>query len=658
MTTPLHIMVFGVSGAQLGHFGVEDADTLRYVQNEGQQELKRALDGRASDMSLLLGSRALEARWLPLRGGRADVIGAVLLIDAASRGTLAEQELSQRRQFQNLILRLSSHLIDLRDPEIDQGIQHALEAIGTHVDADRAYVFRFSEDSTVMVNTHEWCAPGVESQIDSLQARNASELPWWTERLRRHEVICVPRVRDLGVDAAAEKAVLLERSTQSVAAVPLLQDRRLEGFVGFDVVRAEKTWTDDDIVLLGIVGKMLVMALYRQRAAQERRALQMQLIQARSLENVSKLAGGVAHDFNNYLAVILNYATLIQQRAPDGELRTFASELLDSATQAADLTRQLLITGRRGQNEPMVLDLNEVLESLERLVRRTLGELVTLTLKLDSSIGLIRIGRAHLEQAVLNLVLNARDAMPTGGAMVIETGTVERSKEDAEQGVNGAPGRYAACRLTDTGVGMSEDVAIRACDPFFTTKAPHASGLGLSTVHSIVNQVGGRLCLSSTPGVGTTVEILLPEVDGPPSAGPPRSPEIGTILGHGEKVLVVEDSASLRRLVVRTLADGGYQVLQAASPSEALSVCEQSSDSVDLLLTDVVLPEMSGKHLAELLAQRHDIHRVGYVSGYDVGVLAQHGTHDRGTQLLEKPFLGHELLRFVRRVLDEGKPPK
>ena len=274
MTTPLHIMVFGVSGAQLGHFGVEDADTLRYVQNEGQQELKRALDGRASDMSLLLGSRALEARWLPLRGGRADVIGAVLLIDAASRGTLAEQELSQRRQFQNLILRLSSHLIDLRDPEIDQGIQHALEAIGTHVDADRAYVFRFSEDSTVMVNTHEWCAPGVESQIDSLQARNASELPWWTERLRRHEVICVPRVRDLGVDAAAEKAILLERSTQSVAAVPLLQDRRLEGFVGFDVVRAEKTWTDDDIVLLGIVGKMLVMALYRQRAAQERRPLE------------------------------------------------------------------------------------------------------------------------------------------------------------------------------------------------------------------------------------------------------------------------------------------------------------------------------------------------------------------------------------------------
>jgi hypothetical protein len=271
-----------------------------------QANRRRVLESGPFTESSTLGDRAVEVTWLPLRcGGDGSAFVAALAFDTdLSRRT--QLELSKRREFESLITGLSTHFIELGAQDADCGINHALRSIGEFCDVDRAYLFRFSNDGTAMNNTHEWCAPGIEPQIELLQGLPLEVVPWWTDRIRRHEVIHVPRVVDMPEEAATEKQILLEQQIRSVVVVPTLYARAVVGFLGFDSVRAEKTWSSEDIALLKIVGEMLVSALERKRADEERRLLEAQLVQARSLENVAKLAGGVAHDFNNILAVILN----------------------------------------------------------------------------------------------------------------------------------------------------------------------------------------------------------------------------------------------------------------------------------------------------------------------------------------------------------------
>jgi signal transduction histidine kinase len=581
-------------------------------------------------------------------------VGALALVFEPEQRDPIQAELSRRLEFEKLITGLSTHFIDLGAQAIDQGISHALQAIGTFCNVDRAYIFRLAREGSAMSNTHEWCADGIEPQIQILQDLPLEVFPWWIERIKRQESIHVARVLDLPLEAAAEKAILLEQSIRSVVGVPMVYARTAVGFLGFDSVRAEKTWSEADIALLKIVGEMFVSALERKRADQERRSLEAQLIQARSLENVARLAGGVAHDFNNLLAVILNCATIVRRSLSDPEMVAFAGELIQSAKQAAELTRQLLMVGRRGVLDAVVLDINEVVLTLERLVRRTLGESIELTLQLGASAGLIRVGLPQLQQVVVNLALNARDALPRGGQVEIATALVDLDERYAARYIDVNVGRYALLSVRDTGVGMTKDVLLRAFEPFFTTKGAAGTGLGLSTVHGILKQAGGHVVINSEPGQGTSVLAYFPAVTGEAPTRDSQRAREPVRLGTGETVLLVEDSESLRMLVRSLLETGQYRVLDASNPEAALALCREHADRIALLLTDVVMPGMSGKKLAEA-ARQAGVRNVAYMSGYSDDVLDRQGVLEAGVRLLQKPFLEEDLLRFVRSIIDADR---
>jgi signal transduction histidine kinase len=579
--------------------------------------------------------------------------GVLSLVVNARAQERMQSALSRRIEFERLISDLSTRFIDLGEQLVDDNIHHALKSIGEFAQVDRAYIFLFSPDGTTMSNTHEWCAEGITPEIEGLQRLPVEDFPWWCARIKQRQAIHIPRVEDMGQEAIAEKNILMAQDIRSVVVVPLFYARKVEGYLGFDAVRSEKEWSHEDIALLTIVGEMFMNALQRHKAEEERRSLVDQIVAARSLENVAKLAGGVAHDFNNLLGIILNCATAISSGLKGTKHERYTDDLLTATKQAATLTRQLLIIGRRNIVEPSVLRPNQVLRDLCHLIEHTLGEGVECSMQLDETIACVRLGRTQLEQIIVNLAMNARDAMPHGGRLFIMTKSVVLGEADTSNRIDVRPGGHVCLSVRDTGTGMTAEVLSRALEPFYTTKRPQGTGLGLSTVHSIVTEANGHIRLSSSPGNGTTVAIYLPvcEAEGTSNPAVRRTEPNGT--GRGETILVVEDCEELRQLVSEALIDNGYRVLAAANAARALDLCAETTRSIDLILTDVIMPGMSGREMAALAVERLGIQRVAYMSGYEDEVLTQHRILEPGIRLIQKPFLVEELLRFVRDALDQ-----
>jgi PAS domain S-box-containing protein len=403
----------------------------------------------------------------------------------------------------------------------------------------------------------------------------------------------------------------------------------------------------------------------------EREALARQLRQSQRLESLGQLAGGIAHDFNNLLGVILSYGGLIHEQvaaaaAQDGELWSEAEsdlrEIVLAAERAARLTRQLLVFSRREIAQAHVIDINAVVDGLEELLRRTLGEHIELMTTLGHEIAPVTIDPGQLEQVLVNLAVNARDAMPSGGTLAIDTSTVivDHAFTAANPGI--AEGHYVRITVSDTGAGMDEIVVERAFDPFFTTKpSGEGTGLGLATVHGIVMQAGGRVRIYSEPGHGTTVSVMLPEAR--EEAGEPDPAPAATAPSGGtETILLVEDEAALREATTRILTKAGYRVIVAADGAEAVQLAGQVSEPIDMLLTDVVMPVMLGHEVAERVASIRPGISLLYISGYARSVLGTQGRLDPGVSLIEKPFSEPGLLRKVREVLDAGpldaRPPE
>ncbi|HWH00806.1 MAG TPA: PAS domain S-box protein [Pilimelia sp.] len=442
----------------------------------------------------------------------------------------------------------------------------------------------------------------------------------------------------------------------------------------------------------------------RLKAQAERERLEAQLHQARRLESLGQLAGGVAHDFNNLLAVILNYSAFVEEELQaaivDGEGGRWAAAHRDvgqiqrAAQRAITLTHQLLTFGRREVVRPRVLDVNDVVREVEGLLRRTLGEHIDLAVDPAPGLWRVRADAGHLEQVLMNLAVNARQAMPGGGRLRVDTGNVTVGPAGAVPDRHGAtatgppgavdphdgtaadphngttatgedaptgreadlpPGRYVRLRVRDTGRGMAPEVLAHAFEPFFTTKPKgEGTGLGLATVYGIVTQAGGRVWIDSAPGVGTTVTALLPATEEEATAEEEPEPTPAGLSGRGETVLVVEDEDAMRDVTQRILERHGYRVITADRGAAALELIGQLGQQLDLLLTDVVMPHMLGKELADRVTQRFPHVRVLYMSGYARPVLAEEGTLEPGVALVSKPFSEQALLSAVRDVLDRG----
>ncbi len=380
------------------------------------------------------------------------------------------------------------------------------------------------------------------------------------------------------------------------------------------------------------------------------------LRQAQKLESIGRLAGGIAHDFNNLLTTILGYSELIsmEQDLTD-TTRESVREIKNSAERAATLIQQLLAFSRKQVLKPQVIDLNRLITRLGKMLRRLIGEDINLTTKLDSNLEKIKADPGQMEQVIMNLVVNARDAMSRGGTITIETLGVNLDESYHQQHPEVTPGDYVLLAVSDTGQGMDEETRKHIFEPFFTTKeVGKGTGLGLSTAYGIVKQSGGYISVYSEPEQGTTFKIYLPQLTGTKkqqeSLREKRDP-----LGGTETILLVEDEESLRKMAGKILAGYGYSVVEAKNGMEALEIAIKGDRlKIDLLVTDVIMPKMGGKELSEKLFEEYPKLKVLYISGYTDNAIAHHGMLDKGVLLLQKPFSPQSLAVKVREVLDEG----
>jgi hypothetical protein len=385
----------------------------------------------------------------------------------------------------------------------------------------------------------------------------------------------------------------------------------------------------------------------------ERKRLEEQLLQSQKMEAVGQLAGGVAHDFNNILTAIVGYTDLLAAELGANEQQhEDLEEIRKAARRAAALTRQLLAFSRKQVLEPRIIDVNGVVMNLDKMLRSLISENIELKTDLAQNLAAARADPNQIEQVIMNLAINARDAMPDGGTVTIETRNATLDDAYAAQHVSVIPGEYVMLAVSDTGCGMDEKTQSRIFEPFFTTKpAGRGTGLGLSTVYGIVKQTGGNIWLYSEPGKGTTFKIYLPAIAAlPEDIGKVAPAEV--LARGGGTVLIVEDDDQLRRLTHRALASQGYTVLEADRGSAALDIARRHKGHIDLLLTDVIMPDTNGRKLAETIRAARPGLRVLYMSGYPDGAISSHGMLEPGVAYLAKPFTTAAVTRRVREVLE------
>jgi len=527
----------------------------------------------------------------------------------------------------------------------EKRIDAVLSQLGEATEADRVYVFEnHSRPDGVALATqvHEWCALGIEQQIDNPAMVN---MPWveaglgdWYETLRQGRV-----VRGLTQAFAGPMRTMLEvQGVVSILIAPIHVDGELWGELGFDDCRDEREWSNAEADALRTAAGMIGAAISRQRAEEA-------LVLSQRMEAIGRLAGGVAHDFNNMLTAITGFAQLLETGELDSRQREYVGEIRKAAGRAATVTQQLLAVGRRQRLEPVVLDPFEVVDQMQSMLQQLIGEHVTLETRFDEGVGCVRVDRGQLEQVVMNLVLNARDAMPEGGAVVIEG-----SEVDVEGGIEESvgPGRYVRFTVVDHGIGMTEEVQVRIFEPFFSTKPQEkGTGLGLATVYGIVHQSGGFIHVTSAPGEGSEVAVHLPVVAPATRIREQTTPAPAVERERaGARILVVEDEDVVRQLVRRVLESYGYVVLEARNGTEGLEIAEREREALDLVLTDVRMPGMGGVQLVQKLGRPRP--PVLYMSGYSEDLVSPHALADADVAFVSKPFTPVELIERVRETLN------
>ena len=469
-------------------------------------------------------------------------------------------------------------------------------------------------------------------------------------------------VRILGYDSAAD--VLRLDMARDVYADPAERQRLLDRdtYTDREYDEVEATWKRKDGRLLSV--QLSVRAVRKGageveyyetfvRDVTEQRRLQQQLVQSQKMEAVGRLAGGIAHDFNNLLTVITSYSDLLlQDLGGEDPKREDVEQVRKAAEGAAALTRQLLAFSRQQVLAPRVVSLSVVVQGVEKMLRRVIGEDVDLVTALDLNVGSVKADVGQLEQVLMNLAVNARDAMPTGGKLTIETANVEHDPDYAREREAALLRRFVMLAVSDTGIGMDEATKARIFEPFFTTKEPgKGTGLGLATVYGIVQQSGGFIWVYSEPGHGTTFKIYLPQVEAS-AQGRAAGAAPGDLPRGTETILLVEDAAAVRAVTRQVLERQGYTVLEAAHGAAALQTAAGHPGPIHLLLTDVVMPVLSGRQLADQLARLRPDAKVLYASGYTDDAVVRHGVLEAGISYLQKPFTADSLARKVREVLD------
>jgi len=524
-------------------------------------------------------------------------------------------------------------------------LQQCAEALVRHLDVALARVWTLDDAGEVL---ELQASAGMYTHIDGAHSR----VP-----LGRYKIGTIARDRRpqltnqvVGDPQIHDQEWVRREGLVAFAGYPLVVHDRVLGVMAMFARHALSEFVPK---ALGSVASAVTVGIERKRAEEALRHSEEQLRQAQKMEAVGRLAGGIAHDFNNLLTVITSYGDLLlEDLAPDDSRRDDVEQIRKAAEGAAALTRQLLAFSRQQVLEPKVLDLKATVAGTEKLLQRLIGEDVQLATALAPDLGAVKADPVQLEQVIINLAVNARDAMPAGGRLTIEAANVEMDEVYVRSHAPARPGRYVMLVLSDTGIGMDEQTKARIFEPFFTTKeSGKGTGLGLATVYGIVKQAGGFIWVYSEPGRGTSFKVYLPRVD--EAAEPTFARPATTEPRRGaETVLVVEDAAAVRMVTRQVLERYGYTVLEAPNGETALRLAAKHHGPIQLLLTDVVMPGLSGRQLAEQLAQLRAEMKVLYVSGYADNAIVHHGILDSGVAYLQKPFTPETLARRVRDVLD------
>ncbi len=521
-------------------------------------------------------------------------------------------------------------------------LQRCCQAIVNHLGATFARIWRMAATDDVL---ELQASAGIYTHLDGAHARvrmGAAKIGRIAADRRPH------LTNDVLIDPFVDREWARREGLQAFAGHPLL--------VGGEVVGVLAMFSKEplsDVTLKGFASIADAIAVrIRGKAAEDDSAtLVEQLRQSQKMEAIGRLAGGVAHDFNNLLSVILGYSDLLlEDLTSDAPMRETVEEIRHAGRRASDLTRQLLTFSRQQVFEPKVVDLDALLASLDKMLQRLVGEDVELATRSARALGRVRVDPGSFEQVVMNLVVNARDAMPKGGRLSIETANVELDEAYARSHFGAKPGSYVMLSVTDTGTGMDKATLARVFEPFFTTKdKAKGTGLGLATVLGIVQQSGGNVWVYSEPGLGSTFKVYLPRVESGAEAARPPASEVAR---GSETVLLVEDEEPVRRVAHDVLVRQGYVVLVAGTPEEAVQLCEQHPGAIDVLLSDVVMPRVSGPELAKRLVVTRPTMRVIFMSGYTDDAAVRHGVVDASVAYLQKPLTVDSLTRKLREVLD------
>jgi len=461
---------------------------------------------------------------------------------------------------------------------------------------------------------------------------------------------------DLPPEATGEKEWIKEHGFRPALVIPMFYRGTLYGALGlYGKVEEERDWPPAFVALLSAVAYNIMAVIERKHTEQALQDSEEKLIQSQKMEAVGRLAGGIAHDFNNLLTTILGYSDmLIANRELDDVTAESIQEIKASGERAASLTHQLLAFSRKQVLKPQVMNLNTVITGFVKMLNRVVGEDVQIITHLAADVWLTKADPGQMEQVIINLAVNARDAMLYGGKLVLETGNVSMDEEQCKEGHREMqPGAYVVLSISDTGEGMDEEVKEKIFEPFYTTKElGKGTGLGLSTVFGIVKQSDGYIYVYSETGKGTTFKIYLPRIEEGQEEGGETLQAQEELKGT-ETILIVEDESAVRKLIHRMLKTLGYKVMEAETGREALQIFKDTKVEIDLVITDTIMPGMSGKELTERLTAIQSDVKVLYISGYTDNMIVHHGVLEEGVSFLQKPFSPTTLSQKVREMLDE-----
>ena len=570
-----------------------------------------------------------------------------------------EESLEHRVQFERLMTEISSRLIGMTGEELHKGMPSVLMEVGKFLTLERLYICVLAPDRATVTTVYEWCAAGAPSLRNAWQRSPADTISKMFHELQQGRAVVVPTVEELPPDAESERAWFQSHGVRSVLLVPIVVEGGLIGFMGFESMRAVRRWHEADQALLRVLGEMFGHAIARQRSEAALRESQGQLLQSQKIDAIGRLAGGVAHDFNNLLTVIIGCSDLMLPRlGSSAPLRPYLLEIKGAGERAAVLTRQLLAFSRKQIFESKVVDLNQIVANMGSMLLRLIGAHIDLIVAPGSELWPVKADPSQIEQVIMNLTINARDAMPDGGKLTIETCNVEFDEEYASRHIVSKPGPYVMMAISDTGHGIDHATQARIFEPFFTTKEQgKGTGMGLAIVYGIVKQSNGFIWVYSELEQGASFKVYLPRHVGTSETAEVESRQNMKPARGSETILLVEDESAIRRLLTELLTYSGFTILQADNGVTALQVADQHAGPIHLLITDIVMPQMSGRVLAEQLTVRRPDMKVLYISGYEAHAIVHQGILDEGAPFLPKPFSNDALLQKIHKLLNLPPEP-